>query len=584
MPRAISTDPRSAMFNAKPKRYLAAAAAAGLAVTITAVGAWSAAADPGRGHGREVDLQLLAINDFHGNIEASDGLTYELDGETIPAGGAEYLATYLDEAREGERFSTTVAAGDLIGASPFLSAAFGDQPTIESLNAMGVEVSSVGNHEFDKGIDDLHRHIEGDGDYAGADFPYLGANVVEEATGEPVLDPYWIKKFRGGVKVGFIGMTLEGTGDIVAKSGIEGLEFVDEVETANKYAEQLRRKGVNSIVVLMHEGGYPVEEDTGHECESLDGSGVGMSGPIVDIAENMSSAVDIIVTGHTHQEYVCSVPDPAGQPRMVTSASSYGRVFTEIDATYDRRTKDIVRSSVTGSNTVVERDVEADPVQSELIAGYQDDVEEVAGREVGYIAEDITRGDTRAEEFPLGSLIADAQLARTADPELGGAEIAFMNPGGVRADLLYGEDGTVTYAELFSVQPFNNYLVTMDLTGAQILTLLQQQLPSEDRSTTLFLQVSEGFTYTWDTTLEGTEQIVADSLMLNGEPIVADQTYRVTVNSFLADGGDSFYVLAEGENRLTGEVDLVAFEAWFAEHSSPDAPVEAPEPGRVNVI
>ncbi|WP_460495730.1 bifunctional metallophosphatase/5'-nucleotidase [Glycomyces tarimensis] len=572
------------MFNAKPKRYLAAAAAAGLAVTITAVGAWSAAADPGRGHGREVDLQLLAINDFHGNIEASDGLTYELDGETIPAGGAEYLATYLDEAREGERFSTTVAAGDLIGASPFLSAAFGDQPTIESLNAMGVEVSSVGNHEFDKGIDDLHRHIEGDGDYAGADFPYLGANVVEEATGEPVLDPYWIKKFRGGVKVGFIGMTLEGTGDIVAKSGIEGLEFVDEVETANKYAEQLRRKGVNSIVVLMHEGGYPVEEDTGHECESLDGSGVGMSGPIVDIAENMSSAVDIIVTGHTHQEYVCSVPDPAGQPRMVTSASSYGRVFTEIDATYDRRTKDIVRSSVTGSNTVVERDVEADPVQSELIAGYQDDVEEVAGREVGYIAEDITRGDTRAEEFPLGSLIADAQLARTADPELGGAEIAFMNPGGVRADLLYGEDGTVTYAELFSVQPFNNYLVTMDLTGAQILTLLQQQLPSEDRSTTLFLQVSEGFTYTWDTTLEGTEQIVADSLMLNGEPIVADQTYRVTVNSFLADGGDSFYVLAEGENRLTGEVDLVAFEAWFAEHSSPDAPVEAPEPGRVNVI
>ncbi|WP_199044090.1 bifunctional metallophosphatase/5'-nucleotidase [Glycomyces salinus] len=576
------------------KRHLAALTA-GLTVTTLAVGAWSwfpgpgwpgEGWPPGPGHGREVDLQLLALNDFHGNIEAGDGLTYELDGEEVPAGGAEYLATHLDQAREGERFSTTVAAGDLIGASPFLSAAFGDEPTIESLNAMGVEVSSVGNHEFDKGIDDLQRHIEGENDYAGADFPYLGANVVDEETGEPVLDPYWIKKFRGGVKVGFIGMTLEGTGDIVAKSGIEGIEFLDEVETAERYADELTSQGVESIVVLLHEGGYPVEEDSGHECESLDGSGIGMSGPIVDIAEDMSPEVDMIVTGHTHQEYVCSVPDPAGHPRMVTSASSYGRVFTEIDATYDRRTKDIVRSSVTGSNTVVTRDVEADQTQSDLIDQYADEVEEIGDRTVGYIAEDITRGETRAEEFALGSLIADAQLARTSDPDLGGADIAFMNPGGVRADLLYdqGETGVVSYAELYSVQPFNNYLVTMDLTGEQILTLLQQQLPSEDRDSTLFLQVSEGFTYTWDTSLSGTDQIVADSLELNGEPIAMDRTYRVTVNSFLADGGDSFYVLAEGENRLFGEVDLVGLEAWFAENSTADDPVEAPGLGRVDVV
>ncbi|GAB3997864.1 hypothetical protein GCM10029992_22070 [Glycomyces albus] len=375
-------------------------------------------------------------------------------------------------------------------------------------------------------------------------------------------------------------MTLEGTGDIVAKSGIEGIEFLDEVETAERYADELTSQGVESIVVLLHEGGYPVEEDSGHQCESLDGSGIGMSGPIVDIAENMSAEVDMIVTGHTHQEYVCSVPDPAGQPRMVTSASSYGRVFTEIDATYDRRTKDIVRSSVTGSNTVVTRDVEADQTQSDLIDQYADEVDEIGNRTVGYIAEDITRGATRAEEFALGSLIADAQLSRTSDPDLGGAEIAFMNPGGVRADLLYdqGETGVVSYAELYSVQPFNNYLVTMDLTGEQILTLLQQQLPSENRDSTLFLQVSEGFTYTWDTSLSGTDQIVADSLELNGEPIAMDQTYRVTVNSFLADGGDSFYVLAEGENRLFGEVDLVGLEAWFAENSTADDPVEAPSP------
>ncbi|HEU5126554.1 MAG TPA: bifunctional metallophosphatase/5'-nucleotidase [Glycomyces sp.] len=571
------------------KRGLAAAAAAALAATTLAVTAGAAEAGPGHdhghGHGRQVDLQLLALNDFHGHLEADEGLTHpDEHGHEVPAGGAEYLAAHLAQAREGERYSTTVAAGDLIGASPFLSAAFGDEPAIESVNAMGVEVAAVGNHEFDKGIDDLRRHIDGEGDYSGADFPYLGANVVDEATGEPVLDPYWIKRFHGGAEVGFIGMTLEGTGDIVAGSGVEGIEFLDEVATADRYAEALRREGVNAIVVLLHEGGEPVEEDTGHRCESLDGSGVGMSGPIVDIAEKMNAEVDLIVTGHTHQEYVCSVDDPAGQPRMVTSASSYGRVFTEIEATYDKRTKDIVRSSVTGSNTVVDRGVAPDPAQSAIIAGYQDEVEEVAGRVVGHIAEDITLGAGRDEESPLGSLVADAQLDRTAGPDVGGAEIAFMNPGGIRADLRYGEDGVVTYGELFTVQPFNNYLVTMDLTGEQILTMLRQQLPGPDRETTLFLQVSEGFTYTWDTTREGADQIVADSLALHGEPIEADRTYRVTVNSFLADGGDSFHVLTEGRNRLTGEVDLVALEAWFAEHSAPDDPVAAPELGRVEVV
>ncbi|THV42283.1 bifunctional metallophosphatase/5'-nucleotidase [Glycomyces buryatensis] len=573
------------MFSTKKRRYLAAASAAALAVTTLTVGAWSANAGS-NGHGREIDLQLLALNDFHGNMEAGSGLTHPVDGTDVPAGGAEYLATHLEEAREGERYSTTVAAGDLIGASPFMSAVFNDEPTIEGLNAMGVEVSSVGNHEFDDGYEELQRIIDGDEDFEGADFPYLGANVVDEETGEPVLDPYWVKDFGKGVKVGFIGMTLEGTGDIVSKAGIEGLDFLDEVETADKYAEELKSQGVNSIVVLLHEGGTPVEEDTGHECESLDGSGVGMSGPIVDIAETVSPQIDMLITGHTHQEYVCSVPDPAGQPRMVTSASSYGRVFTEIDATYDRRTKDIIRSSVTGSNTVVTRDVDPDETQGDIIAEYSELADEVGAREVGYIAEDIKRGATRAEEFPLGSLIADAQLARTAGEDVGGAEIAFMNPGGVRADLLYdeGDPGVLTYAEVFTVQPFANYLVTVDLTGAQILTVLQQQLPSDDRATTLFLQVSEGFTYTWDTSQSGTDQIVADSLELNGEPIVADQTYRVTMNSFLADGGDSFHAFAEGQNRLFGEIDVDALEAWLAENSSADAPVSAPELGRVNVI
>jgi 5'-nucleotidase len=572
----------------KHKRLAAAGAAAALAATTLAVGAWSANAGQSS-HGREIDLQLLAINDFHGHIEVGD--TYPVGGVNVPAGGAEYLAAHLEQAREGERYSTTVAAGDLIGASPFMSAIFDDEPTIESLNAMGVEVSSVGNHEFDAGIDELNRIIEGDEDFEGADFPYLGANVVEEATGKTVLDPYWVKDFGRGVKVGFIGMTLEGTGDIVSKSGIEGLQFLDEVETANKYAQELKRKGVNSIVVLLHEGGVPVAEDTGHECESLDGSGVGMSGPIVDIAETMTPLVDILVTGHTHQEYVCSVPDPAGNPRMVTSASSYGRVFTQIDATYDKRTKDIVRSSVTGSNTIVTRvdlkDFESDDAQSAIIAEYGPEAAVAGGRLVGHLAEDIKRGETRAEEFPLGSLIADAQLWNTASADTGGAQIALMNPGGVRDDLLFedGDDGKISYREVFDVQPFNNYVVTLDMTGAQLLKALQQQLPIPGgRSTTLQLQVSEGFTYTWDKTKTGTDQIVADSLMLNGQPIVADQTYRVTTNSFLAEGGDSFTAFTEGTNTLFGELDVDAFEDYIAEFGTEATPLQAPELGRVTVI
>ncbi|WP_030144628.1 bifunctional UDP-sugar hydrolase/5'-nucleotidase [Glycomyces sp. NRRL B-16210] len=582
------------MLSIRGKRpVVAALGAVALAATTIAVGAWSGhgghwgpGGPGGHGghHGKQVELQLLAINDFHGNLEADSSLTYP--GFEEPVGGAEYLATHLAQAREGEKYSTTVAAGDLIGASPFLSAVFDDEPTIESLNAMGVEVSSVGNHEFDDGFEELQRIIDGDEHFDGADFPYLGANVVDEATGEPVLDPYWVKQFKGGVKVGFIGMTLEGTGDIVSKAGIEGLEFRDEVETANKYAKELKRKGVNAIVVLLHEGGVPVAEDTGHDCESLDGTGTGMSGPIVDIAETTSPLVDIIITGHTHNEYVCSVPDPAGNPRMITSASSYGKVFTEIDATYDKRTKDIVRSKVSGSNTVVTRDVEADPAQTAILDEYGPLAEEAGSRVVGYIAEDITRGATRAEEFPLGSLIADAQWWSTAAEDAGGADFALMNPGGVRADLLYdqGTPGEATYAEVFTVQPFANYVVTVDLTGAQILEALQQQLPSADRDTTLVLQVSEGFTYTWDTTLTGTDQIVADSLALNGEPIEAEETYRVTINSFLADGGDSFYVFAEGENRLFGALDVDAFEDYLAEFGTEADPIGAPELGRVTVI
>ncbi|QSB06847.1 bifunctional metallophosphatase/5'-nucleotidase [Natronoglycomyces albus] len=543
------------------------------------------------------EIQLLALNDFHGNLEANEGMGVTVhdehgEEEFIEAGGAEYLATHLDEAREGFDNTLTVAAGDLIGASPFLSAAFDDQPTLDSLYGMGLDVSSVGNHEFDQGIDELQRLIHGgcpdegcaDGqEWEGMGFPYLGANVVDAETGEAILDATYVHEFDDGATVGFIGMTLEGTADIVAKSGIEGIEFRNEVETANEHAQALLDDGVNAIVVLLHEGGYPAAEDADNqECETF-GDEPSISGPIVDMAENMDSSIDLIVTGHTHRAYVCTFEDPNGEPRMVTSAGQYGTIFSDIRMEYDFETSDIIRTSVEGTNIIVERNVEADPVQTGLIDGYNEALAPIAQEVVGHLQEPIMLGATRAEEFALGNLIADVQLARTAEEELGGAQIAFMNPGGVRADLIPNDEGEVTYEQVFTVQPFGNYLVTMDLTGDQIVTLLQQQYTDRPNEP-LILLPSEGFTYTLDESQEGEDKVLTDSLQLNGEDIEADQTYRVTVNSFLADGGDSFTVLTEGQNVLYGEVDVDAFKEWLQENTSADDLLAAPALDRITIV
>ncbi|GAA4924562.1 5'-nucleotidase [Stackebrandtia albiflava] len=573
-----------------------AVAMAVLGLTVTAVPSAAQAKST-------VDIQLLAINDFHGNLEPPSGSSGEITmidehGEQVQvkAGGAEYLATHLAEAREGHRNSVTVAAGDLIGGSPFLSAAFHDEPTIESLEHMGLDVSAVGNHEFDEGIAELHRIQDGgchevDGctdpadPYDGSDFPYLGANVVDKDTGLPELPPVWVKNLGQGARVGFIGMTLEGTGNIVSKEVIKNLEFKDEVVTANYYAKLLKAVGVQSIVVLLHEGGVPVSPAYNYDCDSP-GPGDGISGPVVDIAQNLDAEIDVVVTGHTHQAYACTIDDPAGQPRLVTSGSSFGRLYTEINLTYDKKTRDIIRTTMVAENRVVTRDVDVDDTQRDLIAEYRTLVDPIANQTVGYLAEDIPMGDTRDVESPLGDLIADMQLAATSSADTGGAQIAFMNPGGVRADLSYAAsgsegDGVVSYADAFTVQPFNNYLVTMDLTGAQIVTLLQQQYTGDNADRNLLLQPSEGFTYTVDASATGADRILTDTIALNGQPLDPAATYRVTVNSFLADGGDGFAVLAEGGNRLVGGLDIDVFKDWFTANTSADDPAEALPANRI---
>ncbi|MFF0695192.1 bifunctional metallophosphatase/5'-nucleotidase [Streptomyces tendae] len=554
----------------------------------------------GHGQGRYQDVQLLSFNDLHGNLEppaGSSGRVTEVqpDGttKTIDAGGVEYLATHLREARKGNRYSITAAGGDMVGASPLLSGLFHDEPTIEALNKLDLDVTSVGNHEFDEGAKELARLQNGgchptegcyaDKEFKGADFPYLAANVLDEKTGKPLLKPYWVWKQRG-VKVGFIGVTLEGTPDIVSAEGVKGLKFKDEVETINKYAKELQRQGVKSIVALIHEGGFPASSSYNYDCDSP-GAGDGISGPIVDIAKNITPQVDALVTGHTHNAYVCTIPDPAGNPRMVTSASSFGRLYTDTMLTYDRRTGDIARTSVKSANHVVTRDVPKAPDMTRLIGKWSTLAAPIGNRPIGYVSADINRDGT---ESPLGDLIADAQFAygKAQDPE---TDLALMNPGGIRAPLTYTAsgaegDGVVTYAEGFTVQPFANTVNLKDYTGAQLIQVLKEQVSGPNEAAPKILQVSSGLTYTLDLTKSGSDRVVTDSIRLNGSPIDANATYRVASNSFLAGGGDGFTTLGEGTNELVGADDLAAFEQYLTANSSATAPIAPPAADRITVV
>ncbi|MEV4543120.1 bifunctional metallophosphatase/5'-nucleotidase [Micromonospora echinaurantiaca] len=558
-------------------------AAIGLtALAVTAFGAVATTPDQADAGPKPVDVTLLALNDFHGNLEPPSGSSGSIAGQ--PAGGVEYLATHLAELRAAakKKNTITVAAGDLIGASPLLSAAFHDEPTIEALSMAGLDYASVGNHEFDEGADELLRiqnggchPVDGCADgtpYEGAGFQYLSANAFKTATGRPLLPPYAIHKVQG-VKVGFIGMTLEGTPQIVSQEGVAGLSFADEADTANRYARELRRKGVEAIVVLLHEGGAQAATGGINDC-------VGMTGPIVDIANRMDPSIDVVVSGHTHQAYNCNIND-----KLVTSASSFGRLVTDIDLKIDRRTGDVL--TATAENVVVTRDVDKDRAQTDLIDRYKEVLGPVAGRVVGETATAITKTqenllatcDSRVPascgESPLGNLIADAQLAATDDEQ--GAVAAFMNPGGVRADL---DAGPVTYEEAFTVQPFANNLATLDLTGAQLYCLLEQQF-----ITGRILYPSSTVRYVVD--LNGTtgpstdpcagSRIVRGSLSFGGVAVDTASTYRVTVNNFLAGGGDGFSVLTGGTNLVTGMIDLDAFVAYLTAES----PVSAPALDRI---
>jgi 5'-nucleotidase len=542
--------------------------------------------------GQLVDVQVLGINDYHGHLEP--GAAGTIEGQA--AGGGEFLSAKLNELREGHKYSLTVAAGDLIGGSPAFSGLFHDEPSVESLNAMGLDVSSVGNHEFDEGVEELWRMQNGgchpkdgcyfpDQPYAGADFPWLAANVVEEGTGKTALPPYWIKRFQN-IKVAFIGMTLEATDTLVAAEGIAGWDFLDEAETANALVPVLKKKGVEAIVVLLHEGGSqtppPGDVDA---C-------VGISGPIVAINDNLHPEIDAMITGHTHLPYNCTLPDPDGQPRMVSSAYSFGRVVTEMNLVLDKRTKDVRRDLSSATNhAVIQAGLTPDPAITAVIDKWRPLYDEAGNTPVGTITEDITRGgdppgSDRGVESAAGNLVADAQLWSTSSS---GAQVAFMNPGGVRSDLTYAEsggegDGVVTFGEAFTFQPFGNTLLTFPMTGSEIVSVLEEQCqPAGSSRPFLHLGVSEGFTYDLSTTIAGgaCTGVSVTNVQLDGVPLDPAATYQVTANNFLADGGDNFGTFATiAGPRLDGGNDLEALVNYLGTFS----PVSPPSTDRVNEL
>ena len=528
-----------------------------------------------------VELRILAINDLHGNLRPPTGGIRIADPNdrsqkiVVPAGGVETMATLVKQLREGHEHTIFVAAGDLICASPFLSAMFHDEPTIESLSMMGIEIAAVGNHEFDEGKDELLRMQNGgchpvDGcqgphPFLGAKFHYLAASTIDRSTGKTLFPPFEIREFEG-IPVAFIGLTLKGTANIVSPTGVAGLEFKDEAETVNALVPELKARGVEAIVVLIHQGGYPNPTGDYNECP-------GFSGEIVDIVKKFDHAVDVVISGHTHQPYVCEIDG-----RLVTSADKYGTIVTTIDLKLDRTTRDIV--SAKADNVIVRTGALAKNAdQTALLASYDQLAAPLANRPAGSVTETLSHRPNAAGESALGDIIADAQLAATQAGTNGSAVIAFTNPGGIRTEIAKRDDGTVSYGDIFASQPFRNQLVTLTLTGRQIKDVLEQQWT--DPKLPRILQVSRGFSYTWDGARPSGDHIIADRMALNGQPIDPAASYRVTVNNFLSVGGDGFTNLKQGTAPLVGVYDIDALYGYFMANS-PIGPASADRIQRIN--
>lgn len=557
------------------------------------------APDP-QGDGRQglLKVELIAFNDFHGNLEPSGAIIRAPEGGlapeatdrdvSVPAGGVARFATMVKTLAARNPDHVIIASGDLIGASPLVSALFLDEPTMEAMNMLGVDFSSVGNHEFDRGIDELKRKQYGGCEkfvaalepcrsghrFEGAKFEYLAANVIDRKTGQPIFPAYGIKTFDG-VRIGFIGLTLRGTGQIVDPTGIRSVEFLDEATTINANVAKLEAEGVHTIVVLIHEGGYSKQRYHEKACP-------GLTGDILPILDKLDPRVDVVASAHTHQPYVCTY-----RGFLLTSAASYGRLVTGIDLEIDRTTGRVVKKSAV--NHIVASEGTAgnpeqpgypplapDPALEALVARYAKATAPYADRSIGTTVGALSNRADADGQSPLGAILADADLYAT---QRVGARIALLNPGSVRAPIEPADGRSVTYGALFRTEPFGNNLVTMTLSGADLKAVLEQQwLPT--RQAAQILQVSKGFTYAYDATRPLGSRVLADSMRLDGEPIRPDADYRVTINSFMAAGGDGFTKFGAGRDAVTGVIDVDGAEAYFRDRS----PIAPPSTRRVSNV
>jgi 5'-nucleotidase len=599
------------------KTFLASAFA--IIVLLALPGTAAAAKLPSK----DTHVQLLAINDLHGHLQPNTPGTIQIGccnpvrnasgvqtgwtQKTVPAGGIAYLATHIKQLRATNPNTITVGAGDLIGASPLVSALFHDEPTIEAMNSLGMDVTGVGNHEFDEGVDELLRmqygnqnggdgchpvdHCQDGTPFGGSLFQYLAANVFYENTDETILPPYQVRT-AGDAKIAFIGLTFEGTPTVVTPSAVEGLDFRPEVATVNALVDQLRREqGVNAFVVLLHQGGaqrppappaFPGPAPSGNEYTDVNKC-VNFNGPEMEsIANGLDPRVRVIVSAHTHQPYVCRM-----RGKLVTSAASFGRLVTDIDLTIDGKTNAV--TDATAVNRIVSQDVAQDADAKAILDKYTALSAPLANRVVGAITADIRSarddpsGQNAAGEQPMGDVIADAMLEATSPTDFGGAEAAFMNSGGVRAGLIFNQisggeqPGEVTYGEAFTVQPFGNTLVVKTCTGQQIYDVLNQQFNNPASGSNRIMLPSANVHYEWTTA--GGPHVVDGTVSFDGgtTPIGKAATYRVTMNNFMADGGDGYTVFRDCTDPLGGDVDLDAFARYLTAHK----PVAPPELNRI---
>ncbi len=533
-----------------------------------------------------VEINLVALNDFHGNLDSSTFTYTGVAGKTaktVHAGGIDTLSGALTAWRREDPELLLVGGGDLVGASPAMSSMWADEPSIVAMNMLGMKVSSVGNHEFDQGRLELLRQQNGgcvsprpdkackySPDYRGARFTYLAANVIDSATGKPFMPAYRIEQAHG-IKVGFIGAVLQDTASVVVPSGIAGLRFIDEADAINRVLPELRAQGVGVFVVLLHQGGSTTDAVDQADCAHL-------TGPVVDVAQRIDPAVRLVISGHSHQGYLCRVGD-----KLVTQAEMGGHMLSRIKMTIDPASNSV--RDVSASNVVMQQGAYVpDPAFSAYLEAVKQRGKAELSRPVARIASATVSNDTAGSgESALGDVVADSTLfgARTS-----GAQIAFMNNGGIRTNLEAGAGSVASLGQTQMVLPFGNTLVLMDLSGAQIRRLLEQQWQDAEASDGGLLQVSDGFSYRWDSKRPLGERVLPDSIKLHGVALDDQQTYRVVANSFLAEGGDKFSIFAQGKARLdSGVRDIDAFNDYLADRARGATPAGLDKPaGRIQRV